>query len=211
AAEAAAAMLQRTDIDRHWLAPGLAIVGRAQHEGAEPALGLERPGPVAPLLGHWMRAPGRLLRLDATLEEAGDGEVDQQRAVGELRQAAIPVAHGRRPGQHDLQRLLVPGLAAVARADQQRLARIVVIGITLLVEHRHQVAVLQALDHRLVHAVAGMLVDDVMGDVLDDAHLFLSPLAGEPTARDTAGVPAIIARGPRSILTWSDENLTGQA
>ena len=123
---------KRPHVHRDWFAPGPAAVGGADDVCAEPALRLVGPGPVAPFLRLRMGAPGDALGLDAALEVSGDREVDDPGAVGELAEAAVPVARGAGPRQHHLRRR--PGDAAVAGARQQRLAAVVVVGEPLLVE-----------------------------------------------------------------------------
>ena len=140
AAEPTARMLHRPNIAGHRLVtPGFAAVVTEHHIGADPGPQPIGPGPVAPFLRLRTRGPGRLLVLHPALEEGGDGEVHDQRAIGHLADAAVPVPLNVRPGINHL--VVRPGPAAVFRPGDHRLPGIVVDGKAFLVEDGQDVAV----------------------------------------------------------------------
>src|SRR5262245_42576880 len=162
-------MLERPHIDRNRIGPALAGVLRLHHESTEPGLRLVGPGPVAPFLRMRMRAPRRLLRLDAALEEAGDRHVDQERSVLELANAAIPIALRLRPGKDNC--WFAPALAAVVGTSQQSLAAVMMKRKTFLIENSDEITVLQGARRDLIDAVLFVLEDRVMLHILDGTHI----------------------------------------
>src|SRR6478672_6387691 len=115
AAEATPRVLQRARVHRDWVAPRCAAVDGAHGVRAEPAHQLEAPRPVAVRFPPGSVRPRRLLGADPTLEVPGDREVDQQGAVFELADAAVPVSGGIGERQHD--RAIGPRRAVVVGTE----------------------------------------------------------------------------------------------
>jgi hypothetical protein len=74
-----------------------------------------------------------------------------------LAKTAIPVSGGGAPWHHELERLQIPTDPAIARADQQGLAAVMVIGEALFVEDRNNLAVAEDARCNLIHAVSVVL------------------------------------------------------
>ena len=164
------------------------------------------PGPVAPFPATGMACPGHTLGPHSTPEEAGNREVHYQGSVVKFADSAVPVTLGLCPWNNDLG--LGPRPPPVLRAGDQGLSAVVVVGISLLVEHREKVAVLQTPHCDLVHAVFRMAENDVRLKIAWRHHVF-PPGFISRLHRGTQGRPDIAGSGscrtPRAIMARNSE------
>ena len=100
-------MGERDDVDRGHVAPGIPFVAGLRH-GANPFSQAVCPGPVAPLLGIWLGAPGGLLRLIPRLKNAHSVKLTN----------SVPSCNSNTP-QSQLPVLSVQGTMSVWYRDQR--------------------------------------------------------------------------------------------